>query len=588
MSSWAGRRGAGTLGEADVGQEVLLGGWVHRVRNHGGLVFLDLRDRSGIVQVTLSPDSPLFGMASDLKPESTVRLEGTVVSRLPEAVNEKIPTGRIEVRPTQVRLLAQAAPPPIRPTDEGEIDEGVRLRYRYLDLRRPRLRRNIELRSRLLASVRSSLSEMGFLEIETPFLTRSTPEGARDFLVPSRLERGSFYALPQSPQLFKQLLMVAGMERYFQVVRCFRDEDLRADRQPEFTQIDVEMSFVDEADVMAMAEKMVTRAATDVAGWEAGAPFMRLTYDEAMARYGSDHPDLRFGLEIADVTNAPVVGRVPFFAEASGRGERVKAIVVPRASHLSRKDVEALGAPLERFGMRLAWAGCEGGAWKGSIAKFFVASDAADLGAAEGDLLLFASGKGVRAAQAMGALRLHVAQVLDRIPKDVHRFVWITDFPLFEWSEDEGRVVSVHHPFTSPRDEDVGKIAESPLDVRAKAYDMVLDGSEVGGGSIRIHDSGLQGKIFATLGLGDEEARSKFGFLLEAFTYGPPPHGGIAFGFDRLAMLLAGEESIREVIAFPKTASGHDPLTGAPAPVGDAQLSELGLRLAPKPPGGGA
>ena len=579
MSAWKDRVGAGTLTGRDEGREVLVAGWVQRIRDHGGLLFLDLRDRSGIIQVTVDPSMDVFRSVGEIKPESTISVRGAVVRRRPDAVNEKLATGEVEIRPSAVTLLAPSLPPPIRPTDSGEVDDVVRLRYRYLDLRRPDLQRNLALRGRLLSAVRRSLEGQGFLEIETPFLTRSTPEGARDFLVPSRLSPGTFYALPQSPQLFKQLLMVAGMERYFQIVRCFRDEDLRADRQPEFTQIDIEMSFADRDEVLEVAERMVRESFGEAAGWEVPLPIPRMTYDEAMATYGTDHPDLRISLRVQDLTDWATRAPVPFLAEAALGGKAVKGLMVPDGARLSRRDVETLAEILVPHGLRLAWAAFSDGEIRGSMAKALDGGEKERLGARDGDLLLVSSGERRQVEGGMGALRLAVAKRLNLIDQTRHAFTWIVDFPLFDWSEEEGHPVPMHHPFTSPRDEDLEKLEADPLGVRSKQYDLVLDGHEIAGGSIRIHRPDIQGRVFKILGLPEEESQEKFRFLLEAFQYGPPPHGGVAFGFDRVVMCLAGTENIRDVIAFPKTARGADPLTGAPAAVDPSQLDELGIRL---------
>jgi aspartyl-tRNA synthetase len=571
----------GELGEGWVGRRVEIAGWVHRVRNHGGLLFFDLRDRSGLVQVVVRPEHPDFPDLQALRPEWVVALTGRVVARRPEFVNPRLTTGAVEIEPESVRVLNEAEPPPIRGADEGEMDELLRLRYRYLDLRRPAMRENIVARHRLAQAVRTFLNDEGFLEIETPMLTRSTPEGARDFLVPSRLARGNFYALPQSPQLFKQLFMVAGLERYYQIVRCFRDEDLRADRQPEFTQIDIEMSFVDREDVLDVAERMTAFAYRAAGGWEVATPFPRLTYEEAMARYGSDKPDLRYELPIHDLTDWAGASGPDFLKAAVARGEQVAGIVTPSQS-LSRKEIEGLvdGIP---GALRLLWAVREGEGFRGGLASALRGEAgealAARLPVADGGLVALSHGPREALLPFLGHLRQRLAERLDLIPAGRHAFVWVTDFPLFEWSDEEGRLVAVHHPFTAPHDEDVPLLQTAPERVRAKAYDLVLDGYELGGGSIRIHRREVQEAVFEVLGLARAEAEQKFGFLLEAFRYGAPPHGGIAFGFDRMAMLLVGARNLREVIAFPKTASGADPLTGAPAPAEPRQLAELGIAV---------
>ena len=576
------RVGAGTLRAADEGKRVRLAGWVHRVRDHGGLLFFDLRDRSGIVQVVLAPQDGAYALAQGLHPEWVVAVEGKVQLRGSAAVNAKIATGEIEIAEPGIEVLAESDVPPLLPSAADLPEEGVRLRNRVLDLRRDEMQRNLALRHRLLQATRRHLDGEGFYEIETPMLTRSTPEGARDFLVPSRLQPGEFYALPQSPQLFKQLLMVAGFERYFQIVRCFRDEDLRADRQPEFTQIDIEMSFVAQEDVLGMAEAL-TRTIAEAGGWQVELPLARLSYAEAMRRFGTDKPDLRIPWEIVDLGPVKDAFTAPFLQQALEQGGVLRGLRVPGAGAFTRRQWEDLGRQVERFGLKsvphLARAG---GELRGSLAKGFAAGDLAGLesltGLCEGDALLVLAGREEPVSMALGHLRLVLADALDAREAG-HRFLWVTDFPLMEWSDEEGRAVSRHHPFTHPHPDDVARLEQDPLGVRAQAYDLVLDGVEVAGGSIRIHERALQQRVFHLLGLGEDEAQAKFGFLLDAFRFGAPPHGGIAFGFDRLCMLLAGAPSIRDVIAFPKTAKGTDLLTGAPADVAPAQLDELRLRV---------
>ena len=578
------RVGAGTLQAADVDRRVQLAGWVHRVRDHGGLLFFDLRDRSGIVQVVVSPQDPAYSAAQALHPEWVVAVEGTVRRRQSGAVNPKLPTGEIEIESPAIEILAQADVPPLLPSAQESPDEALRLRYRVLDLRRQEMQENLALRHRLLQATRRHLDEAGFYELETPMLTRSTPEGARDFLVPSRLQPGAFYALPQSPQLFKQLLMVAGFERYFQVVRCFRDEDLRADRQPEFTQIDIEMSFVEQEDVLHLAEGLMQAIAGE-AGWQFDLPLPRLTYQEAMLRFGSDKPDLRIPCEIQDLLAFKDVFTVPFLIGAVEAGGVLRGLKAPGAAGLSRKQWDELGRQIERFGFKsVPYLALQGGELKGSLAK---GVDAAEwprlregLRLQDGDAALVLAGDDEKVSLALGHLRLTLADMFGWRSGE-HRLLWVTDFPLMEWSEEEGRAVSRHHPFTHPNPADVGRLEAEPLAVRAQAYDLVLDGVEVAGGSIRIHERELQERVFHLLGLGEEEAQGKFGFLLDAFRFGAPPHGGVAFGFDRLCMLLAGASSIRDVIAFPKTAKGTDLLTGAPAEVSSHQLEELHLDLRP-------
>ncbi len=578
------RVGAGTLHAADVDRLVRISGWVHRVRDHGGVLFFDLRDRSGVVQIVVSPQDAAYQTAQELHPEWVVAVEGTVRRRQSGAVNPKLATGEIEIVDANIEVLAQSDVPPLLPSAAEAPDEAVRLRYRVLDLRRQEMQENLALRHRLLQVTRRHLDEAGFYELETPMLTRSTPEGARDFLVPSRLQPGAFYALPQSPQLFKQLLMVAGFERYFQVVRCFRDEDLRADRQPEFTQIDIEMSFVDEEDVLALAEGLTEGIAT-AAGWEVELPLPRLTYQEAMRRFGSDKPDLRIPCEIVDLEAFATAFSAPFLRDAVAAGGVLRGLKAAGAAELTRKQWDELGRQIERFGFKsVPYLALQGGDLKGSLAKAVDQARWPDLAAAlelaAGDAALLLAGPEEAVSLALGQLRLMLADQFGWREAG-HRFLWVTDFPLMEWSAEENRAVSRHHPFTHPNPADLDRLEAEPLAVRAQAYDLVLDGVEIAGGSIRIHERELQERIFHLLGLGQEEAQGKFGFLLDAFRFGAPPHGGVAFGFDRLCMLLAGATSIRDVIAFPKTAKGTDLLTGAPAEVAQAQLDELNLELRP-------
>ncbi|RJQ11781.1 MAG: aspartate--tRNA ligase [Bacillota bacterium] len=601
MGDWVRTGGSGELRPADAGRDVTLMGWVARRREHGGVTFVDLRDRSGVVQVVLAGE--LSGRAGDLRVESVVAVRGTVGLRPEGLSNPALPTGEVEVRALDFRVLNPARTPPIYTDDApgrvpvseagrtvdgaepGETGEVLRLRYRYLDLRRPRMQRNLALRHRMVKAVRDYLDELGFLEIETPNLTRSTPEGARDYLVPARNAPGRFYALPQSPQLFKQLLMVAGFERYFQIARCFRDEDLRADRQPEFTQIDVEMSFVTPADVLQLTEGLMVRVWREAAGVEIKAPFPRMDYDEAVLRYGTDKPDLRFGLEISDVTELVGGSEFRVFGEAAARGEVVRGLAVPGgAGLLSRKDLDGLTEQVKAMGAPgLVWMAFEAAGVRSPVAKH-LSSDVAEtlrraLGAQEGAMALFVAGPSDAAAAALGHLRLEMAGKLGLTRPGDLRFLWVVNYPLFEAGDTPERLAAKHHPFTAPVASDLPLLETQPARVRARAYDLVLNGTELGGGSIRNHVRDVQERVFRAMGVPEEEVRAKFGFLLDALEYGAPPHGGIALGVDRIAAMLAGEDSIREVIAFPKTASAACPMTQAPAPVDPGQLEELGVRV---------
>ena len=571
---------AGDIRASHIGQEITLAGWVARRRDHGGVAFIDLRDASGSVQVVISDEK----VAGELRAEWCVLVTGKVIKRPAGNENSSIPTGEIEVDCSKLEVLSEAAPLPF-PVDSGDtanISEEVRLKYRYLDLRREAPARNLRLRSQVTASIRQAMSDQGFLEIETPYLTRSTPEGARDFLVPVRLQPGSWYALPQSPQLFKQLLMVAGMEKYYQIARCFRDEDFRADRQPEFTQLDIEMSFVDQSDVLAVAEKVLTKVFKETIGYEIPLPIKHMTYHEAMRRFGSDKPDMRFGNEIVEVTE--------FFKETTFRvfqAEYVGAVVMPGGASSPRRELDAWQEWAKARGAKgLAYIlvgddGVLGGPVAKNLSEKESAGIAAAVGAKNGDAIFFAAGD-IRSSQALlGAARLEIGERCNLINKSAWEFLWVVDAPMFE-KTDEGGWTAVHHPFTGPKPEFEKSFEKDPGSALAYAYDIVLNGSEIGGGSIRIHRRDIQQKVFETIGLTKQEAESKFGFLLEAFNYGPPPHGGIALGLDRLCALLAGAESIREVIAFPKTASGGDPLTGAPTPITPAQRKESGIDAKPE------
>ncbi|MBE3577079.1 MAG: aspartate--tRNA ligase [Limnochordales bacterium] len=580
-ASWQRTVWCGDLRAEHAGQQVVLNGWVAHRRDHGGLIFVDLRDRSGIVQVVFDPqiDAEAFRVAESLRAEYVVAVTGLVRRRAPGMANPKLATGEIEVEGHKLEVLSKAKTPPFPLDRPLQVDENLRLRYRYLDLRRPEMQAGLILRHRLAQRARQYLNARGFLEIETPMLTRSTPEGARDFLVPSRLNPGTFYALPQSPQLFKQLLVMGGLERYYQIVRCFRDEDLRADRQPEFTQIDIEMSFPTREDVLQLAEGLMAEL-LDEAGIEVKRPFPRLSYKEAMLRYGSDKPDLRFGLEIQDVSDLFEQSSVQVFARAVATGGVVRALVLPGGKELSRRELDELVELAPRWGVPgLIWIIVEESGLRSPVVKYMSEGEQIALRerlrAKTGDLICMMAGAEGKVAPAMGRLRLHLAEKRNLIPASRWEFLWVLDFPLLEWNEEERRLQAVHHPFTSPVEEDLELLESEPLKVRANAYDMVLNGVELGGGSIRNHRRDVQERLFALLGIGPEEAQEKFGFLLEALEYGAPPHGGIAFGFDRVVMLLAGKETIRDVIAFPKTQSGTDPLTGAPAAVDPRQLAEL-------------
>ena len=573
-----------------VGAEVRVAGWVHRRRDHGGLVFVDLRDRTGLVQAVFNPDSApeAHARSHELRSEWVISVRGEVVRRSAETVNPDMPTGEVEVRAADYEVLAAAETPPFPIDEETQVDEALRLRHRYLDLRREPMQRSLELRHEVTRAIRDHLHERGFLDLETPILTRSTPEGARDFVVPSRMQRGSFYALPQSPQLFKQLLMIAGFERYYQIARCFRDEALRADRQLEFTQLDMEMSFVSEEDVMEATEGVMT-AAFAAGGVTLGTPFPRMHYDEAIARFGTDRPDTRFGLEIRDLGDALGDTEFKVFRGVLDKGGAVRGINAG-AQELSRAELDKLIEFAQGQGAGgLVWAYVEqDGGWRSPVAKFL--SDAeraamqAALEASPGELLLLVADDAGVAAQTLGALRLELAARFGLVPPDAWHVVWVTDFPLVEWDDEEGRWHALHHPFTSPTEASLELLESEPAKARARAYDVVLNGVELGGGSIRINRPEIQYRVLETLGISRADADARFGFLVEALQHGAPPHGGIAFGLDRIAALLARRESIRDVIAFPKTASGIDPLTEAPAPLEPVQLQELGIRV-DQPPG---
>jgi aspartyl-tRNA synthetase len=565
------------------GQQVTLAGWVDTRRDHGGLIFVDLRDRSGLVQVVFNPEisKPAFELAERIRNEYVIGIVGVVRERPEGTVNPNLMTGEIEVYASDLELFNTAKTPPFYLEDNVEVDEVLRLRYRYLDLRRPEMKNNVMLRHRVIKSLRDFLDQRGFLEIETPILTKSAPEGARDYLVPSRVHPGEFYALPQSPQIFKQILMVAGMEKYYQVARCFRDEDLRADRQPEFTQLDIEMSFVDEDDIIEMTEAMLAQAFDQGIGRKISIPFPRMTWEEAMRSYGSDKPDLRFGLVIQELTDLLQASEFKVFATAINSGGVVRAINAEGCASFSRKEIDDLGQLAIDLGAKgLAWVQVTEDGMKSPILKFMGPKEIQDitsrLNAKPGDLLLFCADFEDTVARVLGGLRLELGKRLQLIDKDDLSFVWVTDFPLLEWDEDEKRYVAVHHPFTSPQNPD--ELESAPEAAKARAYDLVLNGTELGGGSIRIHSRSLQERMFALQGITPEEVADKFGYMLEAFEYGAPPHGGIAFGLDRMVMLMAKRDSIRDVIAFPKTQSASCPMTQAPSSVRDKQLKELNIR----------
>jgi aspartyl-tRNA synthetase len=570
---------AGDLDASRAGTTARVAGWVHRRRDHGGLIFVDLRDRSGLLQLVFHPEqAEAFAAAERVRPEHVLTAAGEIVRRDPENVNPNIPTGEIELQVADVTALAESETPPFPIDEDTPVDEMLRLRHRMLDLRRQGMREALVLRDAVIRTMRETLAAEDFLEIETPILTRSTPEGARDFLVPNRREPGSWYALPQSPQLFKQLLMMSGYERYYQIARCFRDEDTRADRQAEFTQLDVEMGFVEEDDVIEVMERVMSRV-FDIAGAGIPAPpWERLPFDEAMARYGSDRPDRRFGLVIVDVSDALRGSDFKVFEGVLGSGGVVRAINAG-AREMSRSELDGLNEVVQRHGGKaVAWATVEeGGSWRSPIAKFLgderTAAAGSALDASPGDVLLFVADQPDVAAGALGGLRLELGRRFGLIPEGAHDVHWVVDFPMFERT-DEGGWTAMHHPFTAP----TGSF-DDPGSMRSRGYDLIMDGSELGGGSIRINTPEVQREVFKVIGMSEEEADSRFGFLLEALRYGAPPHGGIAFGIDRVVAVLGSRESIRDVIAFPKTATGQDPLTGAPAPIDERQLRELGLRL---------
>ncbi|QHE63831.1 aspartate--tRNA ligase [Rossellomorea vietnamensis] len=577
----------GDITETYIGEKITIKGWVQKRRDLGGLIFIDLRDREGIVQVVFNPDlsENALSLAEKIRNEYVLSVTGTVVARGEGTVNPNLKTGKVEIHAEEVQIINEAKTPPFMIDDQMEVSEDVRLKYRYVDLRRPAMMETFKMRHNVTTSFRNFLNDNGFLDVETPILTKSTPEGARDYLVPSRVHKGEFYALPQSPQIFKQLLMVSGFDRYYQIARCFRDEDLRADRQPEFTQIDMEMSFMDKEQIISLVEDMMKKLMNDVKGVNVTLPIPRMPYDDAMSRYGSDKPDTRFAMELIDVSEIVKDSGFKVFAGAVANGGQVKLINVKGgASQYSRKDIDGLTEFVSRYGAKgLAWLKVEEEGLKGPISKFVTEDDASAIStsanAEVGDLLLFVADKKSVVADALGALRLKLGKDLKLIDETVFNFLWVTDWPLLEFDEGENRYYAAHHPFTMPVKEDLELFDTDPASVRAEAYDLVLNGYELGGGSLRIYERDIQEKMFKVLGFSKEEAEEQFGFLLEAFEYGTPPHGGIALGLDRLVMLLAGRTNLRDTIAFPKTASASCVLTDAPGGVSEAQLKELSLSL---------
>ncbi|MEK3669414.1 MULTISPECIES: aspartate--tRNA ligase [unclassified Paenibacillus] len=580
----------GQLTTASIGETVTLNGWVQTRRDLGGVLFIDLRDRTGIVQIVFNPDysGEALQIADKVRSEYVLAVTGKVVKRDDETINRNLPTGEIEVQITDIEVLNAAKTPPFFIEDGVEVDESLRMKYRYLDLRRPEMHKTLLLRSKAAKIFRDFLDSEGFIDVETPILTKSSPEGARDYLVPSRVHEGEFFALPQSPQIYKQLLMVGGIERYYQMARCFRDEDLRADRQPEFTQFDIETSFMPQDELLSMMETLMQRLLKETIGVEVATPFQRLTYAEAIGKYGSDKPDLRFGLELIEMNDIVAASGVKVFASVIEKGGEVKCLNAKGCGTWTRKEIDDLGPYAARYGAKgLAWIQVKDGEFKGPIVKFFSEEEIAAVkertGAEEGDLLLFSADTKKVVADVLGALRLKIGRQLGLIDDSVFKFAWVTEFPLLSYDEDQKRYMAEHHPFTRPMDEDLHLFDTDPGAIRAQAYDIVLNGYEVGGGSQRIYKREVQEKMFEALGFTPELAHEKFGYLMDAFEYGTPPHGGIAFGFDRLIMLLAGRTNLRETIAFPKTASATDLLMDAPAPVDAAQLEQLHIKLAPKP-----
>ncbi len=574
------------LRDTDIGQEVVLMGWVQHRRNHGGVVFVDLRDKNGITQVVFNPviSESVHGKAQEIRSEYVIGIRGKVSERPGEMRNPNMETGAIEILVDELRIFSQAKTPAFQIEERVEASESIRLQYRYLDLRRPKLKKNILDRHKATMAIRNYLDNKEFIDIETPFLTKSTPEGARDYLVPSRVNQGQFYALPQSPQLFKQLLMIAGFDRYYQIVRCFRDEDLRADRQPEFTQIDMELSFVDEHEIMKISEGLIRRVFKDVLGLDLAPNFPQITYDEAIDRFGLDRPDLRFGLELCNVSDIVKDAGFKVFADVVKKGGLVKAINAKGCASFSRKQIDELTEFVAVYRAKgLAWIKIKEDTWQSPIAKFFTDDEkdalALRLNLEVGDIVFFVADQPKITNEALGQLRNELGRRLELISDDEFSFTWVTQFPLFDYDETEERYQSLHHPFTAPLERDIDKLSTAPLEIKSRAYDLVLNGIEIGGGSIRIHDTHLQEQVFSCLGIGEQEAQEKFGFLLEALASGAPPHGGLAFGLDRLMMILCKEDSIRNVIAFPKTQKATCLLTEAPSKAAPAQLQELAIKV---------